>query len=99
MKTPNACTGLDDIREAIDHLDWQILQLMGERMNYVKAASAFKPDLASIPAPDRVARMLAQRREWAVDTGLEPQFVAEIYQVIIEGFIGQQVAYWKRMRA
>ena len=58
MKTPEHCTGLSDIRQAIDSLDQQIIDALGLRMQYVKAASAFKPDQASIAAPDRVAAML-----------------------------------------
>ncbi|MQT78406.1 chorismate mutase, partial [Pseudomonas helleri] len=50
MKTPEHCTGLSDIREAIDSLDQQIIETLGLRMQYVKAASAFKPDQASIAA-------------------------------------------------
>lgn len=38
MKTPEDCTGLADIREAIDRIDLDIVQALGRRMDYVKAA-------------------------------------------------------------
>ncbi len=58
MKTPEDCTGLADIREAIDRIDLDIVQALGRRMDYVKAASRFKASEAAIPAPERVAAML-----------------------------------------
>ena len=70
MKTPDACDGLQDIRHAIDSLDHQIIDLMRQRMAYVKAAARFKPTESSIAAPERVAQMLPQRREWAEQAGL-----------------------------
>ena len=80
MKTPQACTGLADIRHAIDSLDQQIIDALGLRMQYVKAASAFKPDQASIAAPERVAAMLPQRRQWAQDVGLDGEFIESLFE-------------------
>ena len=62
---------LADVREAIDHIDSDVIRALGLRMRYVKAASRFKPDEASIPAPERVAAMLPQRRQWAESAGLD----------------------------
>jgi isochorismate pyruvate lyase len=42
MKLPNDCESISEIRYAIDQIDKQIIALLGERFNYVKAASQFK---------------------------------------------------------
>ncbi|NWD91649.1 chorismate mutase, partial [Pseudomonas sp. K5002] len=57
MKTPEQCSGLEDVRLGIDTLDEQIIRALGQRLAYVKAAAQFKPDEASIAAPERVAAM------------------------------------------
>ena len=62
---PAEVRDLQDVRAAIDSIDAQIVELLGLRLDYVLAAAQFKPDLASIPAPDRVREMLDQRGEWA----------------------------------
>ena len=51
MKTPEECSGLDDVRCGIDAMDKAIMELFGRRLAYVLAASRFKPTLESIPAP------------------------------------------------
>lgn len=98
MKTPSECQGLADVRVGIDTLDQQIIERLGLRMQYVKAASRFKPDLQSIPAPDRVARMLPQRREWAAEAGLDPDYVEQLFSGLIDWYIRQQMAYWQDQR-
>lgn len=99
MKTPEHCTGLSDIREAIDSLDQQIIEALGLRMQYVKAASAFKPDQASIAAPERVAAMLPQRRQWAQTAGLDAEFIEGLFNQIIHWYIAEQTAFWLQKKS
>ncbi|AIO68628.1 isochorismate lyase [Burkholderia oklahomensis] len=98
MKTPDDCTGLTDIREAIDRLDADIIETLGARMQYVKAASRFKPNQESIAAPERVATMLPDRRRWAEQAGLDGAFVETLYAQIIAWYIEQQTRHWRRQR-
>ncbi|WP_178116153.1 isochorismate lyase [Pseudomonas sp. LD120] len=98
MKTPEQCSALDDIRDAIDRLDQQIIQALGERLAYVKAAAQFKPTEDSIAAPQRVAAMLPQRRQWAEQAGLDPMFVVPLFAQIIHWNIAQQVRHWRAQR-
>lgn len=98
MKKPNEVEGLHDVRLAIDTLDRQIIECMGLRMQYVKAAAQFKPSLQSIPAPDRVARMLPERREWAQQAGLDGDYVERLFAGMIDWYIAQQMDYWSNGR-
>ena len=70
MKTPTDCTSLGDIRGAIDHVDRQIIALLGLRADYVHAAAKFKDSEAAVAAPERQAAMLQARRGWAISSAL-----------------------------
>nr|WP_273822907.1 MULTISPECIES: isochorismate lyase [Pseudomonas] len=95
LKTPEACLDLNDIRDGIDALDHQILETLQQRLRYVKAAARFKPSEQSIPAPERVAAMLAERRQWAEAAGLEVGFIEKLYEQIIHWNIQQQILHWR----
>jgi len=99
MKSPEECTGLDDIRIEIDAIDAEIIKALGHRLCYVKAAAAFKPDEASIAAPDRVGAMIPVRRALAEDVGLNADFVGPLFAQIIHWFIAQQARHWRETRA
>ncbi|NBF04048.1 isochorismate lyase [Pseudomonas sp. Fl5BN2] len=95
MKTPEQCSDLQDIRCGIDTLDEQIIQALGQRLAYVKAAAQFKPTEQSIAAPERVSAMLPLRHQWAEQAGLDPLFVVPLFAQIIHWNIAQQVRHWR----
>lgn len=98
MKTPQQCTSLEDIRVGIDTIDREIIAALGRRLHYVRAAAAFKPTEESIAAPERVGAMIPERRAWAEEAGLDPDFVGPLFAQIIHWFIAQQVHHWRKRR-
>ncbi|WP_353980208.1 isochorismate lyase [Salinicola endophyticus] len=98
MQPAEECTSLTDIRQAIDRIDRDIIQTLGRRMDYVKAASCFKSSEAEIPAPERVAAMLPERARWALESGLDAAFIESLFVQIIHWYIDQQIEYWRQTR-
>ncbi|TQN60678.1 isochorismate lyase [Agrobacterium tumefaciens] len=98
-ETPTDCQNLGDIRQAIDTIDRTLVDLLGLRMGYVLEAARFKPDVASIPAPERVAAMLPERCRWAEENKLDPNFVVPLFSQIIQWFIQQQIRHWEQKNA
>lgn len=95
MKTPTDCTSLGDIRGAIDHVDRQIIALLGLRADYVHAAAKFKDSEAAVAAPERQAAMLQARRGWAQREKLDPDFVEKLYGDLVGYFISREMEHWK----
>lgn len=95
MKLPDECRNLEDIRAELDRIDSLIITALGKRLDYVKGAAAFKADEKSIPAPDRVAVMLTQRRTWAQQAGLDPDFIEKTFSEVIAWFIEQQIFHFR----
>ncbi len=99
MKAPEACESIEDVREAIDGLDREILHLLGRRAGYVAAAAPFKTDHNSVRAPERQKAMLARRRGWAEEEGLDPDFAESLYRNIVSHFVGRETDDWREGRA
>ncbi|ABW27343.1 isochorismate lyase [Acaryochloris marina] len=89
------CRDMTDIRDAIDHLDAQVIALLGQRFEYVKAAAKFKTDAHSVQAPERLKKMLAQRRQWAENAGLEPDVIEQLYCNLVQYFINAELDHWR----
>lgn len=94
-KPPSECQHLGDIRQGIDFIDHQIVTLLQQRMEYVLSAAQFKPDLQSIPAPERVAAQLQDRRQWAEQANLSPDYIESLFNDMIQWFISQQTHHWR----
>ena len=99
MKPPEDCASIEEVRDAIDGLDRGILSLLGRRARYVAAAARFKTNEGSVRAPERQEAMLARRRDWAEEEGLDPDFVEELYGRIVSHFVGREMDRWREGQA
>ncbi len=96
-KAPGECTGMEDIRREIDGLDREIIRLIGQRYQYVLAASKFKTSEAAVQAPERFKSMLMQRRSWAAEEGLDPAVIEKLYVDLVNHFISEEMARWQSL--
>ena len=63
MKAPDECTTIEDVREAIDAIDQDILDALAHRFQYVKAITRFKKTEAEVRATDRYQAVMRARRQ------------------------------------
>lgn len=80
----------------MDAIDRNIIALLKERVEYVKAASKFKTSAAAVAAPDRVQKVLDTRRDWAVEAGLDGEVVRDLYRAIVTYCVGEEKKHWEK---
>jgi len=92
MKLPEKCQNIQEIREAIDNIDKEIIKLIGSRFNYVKEIVKFKDkDRDSIVAKDRYNEVIENRRMLAIENGLNPDLIENVYKSLINHFINKEI--------
>jgi isochorismate pyruvate lyase len=82
-----ACASLQEVRERIDALDERIVRLLAERFAYAGQAAGFKKGAVEVPAPERVAQVIARVRKIASENGAPPGVVEEVYRALIAAMI------------
>lgn len=95
MKEPNDCLNMEEIRAAIDDIDYQILKLFAKRMEYVKAIVKFKSDPDGIVARERQLEVFRKRREWASAFDLDPDLYEQIYQTLINWNVKKEMEIFR----
>ena len=95
MRKPDECRDMQDIRAEIDRIDQEVIRLLGQRFQYVQAASQFKTSKTSVRAPERFKAMLEQRRVWAREAGLDPDVIASLYRDLVNYFIEEEMKKWQ----
>ncbi|MHA6802954.1 chorismate mutase [Salinifilum ghardaiensis] len=78
---------LDDVRATIDQLDDRIVALLAQRQTQVRAAAAYKTDEDAVRAPDRRTRMMERLRTRALEEGVDPTLIEQVYTTMIDSFI------------
>jgi chorismate mutase len=87
---------LDDIREKIDVIDFQLLELLEHRMRYVKEIGWHKKQHnVSVLQLKRWGRILESRLEQARQAGLSEQFVKHLLELIHKESISTQTEILK----
>lgn len=89
-ESPIHATSLDEVRTHIDRLDAQLLALMAQRAAWVHQAARFKRDVTEVPAPQRVAQVLAKVRTQAQGLGLSPDVAEATWRAMIQAFIEEE---------
>ncbi|NJK84700.1 MAG: isochorismate-pyruvate lyase [Bacteroidales bacterium] len=96
MKHPSDCQNIDEIRNAIDELDTQIIQLLGKRFKYVKCVVQYKEkNIDSIVAKERLEAVINSRRNQAEANGLNADVVEKMYRLLINYFIEEELKILK----
>jgi isochorismate pyruvate lyase len=95
MKEVEQCQSIEEIREVIDKIDYQILSYFGARLECVKAIVKFKSDPDGIVAVDRQKEVFLKRREWATELGLDPDLFEEMYKMLINWNIQREMEIFR----
>ena len=91
MKNPKSCQNIEEIRNGIDEIDYQILQLFSQRYSFVKEIVKFKTDEESVIAKTRQKEVIRQRREWAEKLDLNPDLFEEIYRILMKFNVNKEL--------
>ncbi len=94
MKKAEDCKSIEEIRECIDEWDKTITCKLGIRSTFVKLAAKFKKSEDDVRAEYCVGSMIKDRREWASEYGLSPDFIEMLFGNIFAYFIGKEMTHW-----
>ncbi len=90
-KLPAECSGMEEIRNQIDQIDQEIIQLFAQRSDYVHEIVKFKTDEESVIAIDRKELVIRQRAEWAEAVGLDKKTFEDIYTRLLSQNISEEL--------
>jgi len=99
MKNPQNCKNIEEIRDAIDGIDFQIMKLFSERYEFVKEIVKFKTDEVSVIAENRQKEVIEKRREWAVELGLNPDLFEDIFWILMRYNVQKELEILKKANA
>lgn len=87
---------IQEIRDSIDEIDYQIIKLFGDRNRCAEQIINFKKDKAGVIAIKRQEELLRSRRKWAEEFDLEPDFFEKIFKMLIDRNIEKQLEMLER---
>lgn len=89
-------TSLQDARHLIDLIDAEVIRLFSKRAKYVHQVVQFKNTPADIRAQERYDEVMRRRREMAEAAGLNPDVIEQMYKLLVENFIKEEMVLLKQ---
>ncbi|HBU6803213.1 TPA: chorismate mutase, partial [Enterobacter hormaechei] len=84
-------SSIEDIRNRIDQIDSELVKMIAQRSQCVKAAAAFKSDHSGVRAPDRVQQVIDKVSKQATEIGLPAGIIEKVYRTMIDAFIDYEL--------
>lgn len=91
------CESLEQVRENIDRLDRQIVPLLAERAGYVEQAARFKQTKSAVVDNERIEAIVLKVRHMAIEEGVAPDLIENIYRAMISAYIIHESQEWKHL--
>jgi isochorismate pyruvate lyase len=92
------CNSLEEARKEIDRLDDRIVELIAERNAYIKQLAHFKNSIDEIKADERIEDVIDRVRSRAIELGLSPNLINDLYIRMIDAMVDSEVAEFKNAR-
>ncbi|WP_053141003.1 chorismate mutase [Erwinia billingiae] len=91
-------SSIEDVRNRIDQIDSELVKMIAQRSQCVKAAAVFKSDHSAVRAPDRVQQVVDKVSKQATETGLPTVIIEKVYRAMIGAFIDYELDQHDQLR-
>jgi len=98
-KSPDDCEDMIDVRAGVDALDRELIELLATRFGYMRAAARIKADRNAVRDEERKRVVIDAATAEALARGVPADFVADVWETLVEASIAYELAQWDRLRA
>lgn len=96
MKVYNS---LEEVRHDIDILDTKLVDLIAERMQLIRQVAKFKNSVDEVKAEDRIEFILQKARHQAIELGLSPNLISELFTIMINEMVETEISEFRNKEA
>ena len=89
------CNTLEEVRTEIDILDTKLVDLISERSHLIRQAAGFKQSVEEVKAQDRIDFILQRVRHHAIEKGVSPNMISELFEIMINEMVETEIAEFR----
>ncbi|MCX6052877.1 MAG: chorismate mutase [Campylobacterales bacterium] len=96
MKVYNS---LEEVRHDIDILDTKLVDIIAERSHLIRQVAKFKNSVDEVKAEDRIEFILQKARHQAIELGLSPNLISELFTIMINEMVETEISEFRNKEA
>ncbi len=89
------CNSLKEVRDQIDKLDLQLVELISQRSHFIRQAAGFKNSVDEVKAEDRVDFIIQRVRHKAIALGINPNMITELFTLMINEMVEMEISEFR----
>ena len=89
------CSTLQEVRVEIDKLDVELVELISKRSHLIRQAASFKDSVEDVKAEDRIEFILQRVRHNAIELGVSPNMISELFSIMIDEMVETEIAEFR----
>ena len=89
------CNTLEEVRSEIDGIDTKLVELISDRSHLIHQAAAFKNSIDEVKAEDRIEFIMQRVRHHALELGVNPNMISELFQIMIDEMVETEIAEFR----
>ena len=93
------CNSLEEVRIEVDKLDTQLVEIISERSHLIHQAASFKNSVEEVKSPDRIEFIIQRGRHKAIELGINPNMVTELFRIMIEEMVEMEISEFRNTDA
>ena len=98
IKAPPHCETMADVRQGVDEVDKQLVELLALRFGYMDAAARIKDNKSDVRDEKRKAQVIANAMDMAQKYGLPTENLSKIWDDLVEASIAYESDKWDDLR-
>ncbi|NEW61686.1 chorismate mutase [Sulfurovum sp. bin170] len=92
------CKTLEETRVEIDIVDEKLVELIALRNAYIRQIAHFKNSIEEIKSEERIGDIVSRARSKAIELGLSPNLINDIFIRMIDEMVESEVAEFKNAK-
>jgi len=89
------CNSLQEVRDEIDMIDTQLVDLISQRSHLIRQAAAFKESVDEVKAEDRIDDIMQRVRKRAIELNINPNMISELFTIMIDEMVETEISEFR----
>lgn len=92
------CNSLQEVRDEIDILDNELVELISKRSHLIRQAASFKNSVDEVKAEDRIDFIMQRVRHHAIEQGVSPNMISELFTIMIDEMVETEISEFRNTK-
>ncbi|WP_457743537.1 chorismate mutase [Sulfurimonas sp.] len=95
MSEIKKCDSLQEVRNEIDIIDQELVDLISKRSRLIRQAAAFKNSVDEVKAEDRIDDIMQKVRKRAIKLNINPNMISELFKIMIDEMVETEISEFR----